>query len=1044
MATIDNYTINIAVKGDADIKSATASSDKLGKSISSIPLKELADQAGTASSAIRSMGEHVNVLKEKAEMLGTALVGVGIIEFIKSISESASEVKDLSEAFGLSITSVLELEAGFVRAGKSTGDMAKMLTTLDLKAIEMADDINGKAAGAFKTLGVTFDDLKTKAPKDILLQIADAMIKANGDARAVAASLELLGKSAKGLPMGDLAEGIRKATGSMGEAEGGVRAFDEASKNLQANLMAVKRELMTILAPAVEFFNTLTGGSNKARAEAEILAGVLAVITGAAVLKGFAYVIEAVKGLSVAFGVTTAASSAAAITTTVLMDRQAQSAAASIIQAAGLGRVATATVAVNVATDRLTKLQSAGSASALEMAAAETALATAQSRLATMTEAAALAQTQLNASQLVGAGAGAAAMVTTMRTGWEAIGFAIGAATMRVGAFLAAAAKFAGVIALIEGINLAAEKVFGQGPIDYFADKLERLVKDTFPKLHSAMESLGSTLGMAPGKLGTPEATAGATGPLDVHGPSAQDKAILENRKQQLDQQAALVMGMRQQMMIQDAMLDRAAKRLALEISLVSASDVEKAKQLSMFDVESKRQQEELRIRAEIAKVTTERNNTEEGLRDKFNGQLRVLNEQLNSTIKQKDQTSALVVNLKEAQDREQARVYFMDLQVKAQNVILGIREQIANFGRSEDDQRIAALNEVVRLEQEAAIKRRQNQLGATPISDTEKASIEKKVADAYRDQLGAVKDLNSALKEHNELILTRDLENKTIEETIRLEAELRGLTMTSDQQRVLALQTQIQLEAQAEIAKRNARLAPGEKISSDEEAAVVKKIQDAYKAIGDATQRNIEASREFSAGWEKAFNQYADDANNAAKRAGDMFGAIMNDMNSAIDNFVETGKFSFSDFASSVIKDLIKIELKSSAMQLFSSAKGLFGGGGGPEQLSGPTDSGGGFFSSIASMFGFAGGGDPPVGRPSIVGENGPEVFIPKTAGTIMPNSAAFGNSTTNNITNVTNNVSAVDGQSVARLFTNNRQLLLGTVEQARKETPMRGMARA
>lgn len=36
--------------------------------------------------------------------------------------------------------------------------------------------------------------------------------------------------------------------------------------------------------------------------------------------------------------------------------------------------------------------------------------------------------------------------------------------------------------------------------------------------------------------------------------------------------------------------------------------------------------------------------------------------------------------------------------------------------------------------------------------------------------------------------------------------------------------------------------------------------------------------------------------------------------------------------------------------------------------------------------IFGFAAGGTPPVGRPSLVGEQGPELFVPRTAGTIVP----------------------------------------------------------
>jgi phage-related minor tail protein len=42
--------------------------------------------------------------------------------------------------------------------------------------------------------------------------------------------------------------------------------------------------------------------------------------------------------------------------------------------------------------------------------------------------------------------------------------------------------------------------------------------------------------------------------------------------------------------------------------------------------------------------------------------------------------------------------------------------------------------------------------------------------------------------------------------------------------------------------------------------------------------------------------------------------------------------------------------------------------------------------------LFGFANGGQPPVGVPSIVGERGPELFIPNTPGTIVPNHALSG----------------------------------------------------
>lgn len=43
--------------------------------------------------------------------------------------------------------------------------------------------------------------------------------------------------------------------------------------------------------------------------------------------------------------------------------------------------------------------------------------------------------------------------------------------------------------------------------------------------------------------------------------------------------------------------------------------------------------------------------------------------------------------------------------------------------------------------------------------------------------------------------------------------------------------------------------------------------------------------------------------------------------------------------------------------------------------------------FLGFLGIPGFADGGRPPTGRPSIVGERGPEVFVPDSAGTIIPN---------------------------------------------------------
>ena len=56
-----------------------------------------------------------------------------------------------------------------------------------------------------------------------------------------------------------------------------------------------------------------------------------------------------------------------------------------------------------------------------------------------------------------------------------------------------------------------------------------------------------------------------------------------------------------------------------------------------------------------------------------------------------------------------------------------------------------------------------------------------------------------------------------------------------------------------------------------------------------------------------------------------------------------------------------------------------------------------------------FANGGNPPVGRASLVGERGPELFVPDRAGTIIPNHAL--GSSTNIVVNVDASGSNVEG---------------------------------
>ena len=89
-----------------------------------------------------------------------------------------------------------------------------------------------------------------------------------------------------------------------------------------------------------------------------------------------------------------------------------------------------------------------------------------------------------------------------------------------------------------------------------------------------------------------------------------------------------------------------------------------------------------------------------------------------------------------------------------------------------------------------------------------------------------------------------------------------------------------------------------------------------------------------------------------------------------------------------------------------------------------------GGFIGGILGGL-FADGGRPPVGKASIVGERGPELFVPKVAGTIIPNNKLGGGDSTTNIVNVSVDAS---GSSVAGNSPDAQQLgaVIGAAVQA------------
>jgi phage-related minor tail protein len=194
--------------------------------------------------------------------------------------------------------------------------------------------------------------------------------------------------------------------------------------------------------------------------------------------------------------------------------------------------------------------------------------------------------------------------------------------------------------------------------------------------------------------------------------------------------------------------------------------------------------------------------------------------------------------------------------------------------------------------------------------------------------------------------------------------------------------------------------------------------INDAHKErialINEEADVRAKRDQDFSAGIRETMERYSESMT-PLKQGAAMAESVYGNMGRSLDNFVDTGKFKFSDFANSVIMDLLKIQLRSQATQLFNSVLGTFG----------------------FSLPGRAAGGPVTAGQPYIVGEQGPEVFLPTSSGTIIPNNRLGSNGGGGAATSVVYNIQAVDAPSFRQLVARDPGFIYAVTEQGRKTIP-------
>lgn len=158
--------------------------------------------------------------------------------------------------------------------------------------------------------------------------------------------------------------------------------------------------------------------------------------------------------------------------------------------------------------------------------------------------------------------------------------------------------------------------------------------------------------------------------------------------------------------------------------------------------------------------------------------------------------------------------------------------------------------------------------------------------------------------------------------------------------------------------------------------------------------QQRLAMQADWSNGAARALANYAEAAANVAGQVEGVMSRAFSGMEDALAQFVSTGKLRFRDLAVSIIADIARMQARAAISGVLNMITGAVGGA----IAAGASTAFNGAVSGVSGAFGGpqttgvflpgrAVGGPVTGGSAYLVGERGPEIYVPGTSGTIVPN---------------------------------------------------------
>lgn len=220
------------------------------------------------TAAFRSVQGNISglqgALRGIAAPLAAAFSVAGIVSFMKSTIDLADKLNDLSQRTGFTVEQLSALQ----NAAKLNGASAESLNSGLIKLSKSMSDAAGgskEQLEAFRALGISQEELKSKAPIDIFYKVADAFAGARDGADKLAIANTIGGRSFNELIplLNEGSEGLKKFGASF-TTEDAKRA-SEFNDNIDQIVINLQKMAATIFGPVLKGINSFFASLQKGK-----------------------------------------------------------------------------------------------------------------------------------------------------------------------------------------------------------------------------------------------------------------------------------------------------------------------------------------------------------------------------------------------------------------------------------------------------------------------------------------------------------------------------------------------------------------------------------------------------------------------------------------------------------------------------------------------------------------------------------------------------------------------------------------------------------